>query len=36
MIDAIFHCKIEKTGLRINALAHEVPEYYWADSKRNK
>ena len=29
VIDTIFHCKIEKTNLAINASAREVPEYYW-------
>jgi len=29
VIDTIFHCKIEKTDLAINASAREVPEYYW-------
>jgi 8-oxo-dGTP diphosphatase len=29
VIDTIFHCKIEKTDLKINASAREVPEYYW-------
>jgi 8-oxo-dGTP diphosphatase len=29
VIDTIFHCKIEKTDLTINASPREVPEYYW-------
>jgi 8-oxo-dGTP pyrophosphatase MutT (NUDIX family) len=29
VIDTIFHCKIEKTDLAINASACEVHEYYW-------
>jgi 8-oxo-dGTP pyrophosphatase MutT (NUDIX family) len=29
VIDTIFHCKIEKTDLMVNASAREVPEYYW-------
>jgi 8-oxo-dGTP diphosphatase len=29
VIDTIFHCKIKKTDLKINASAREVPEYYW-------
>lgn len=29
VIDSIFHCKIEKTDLTVNASAREVPEYYW-------
>ena len=29
VIDTIFHCKIEKTDLIINASPREVPEYYW-------
>lgn len=29
VIDTIFHCKIEKTDLKVNASAREVPEYYW-------
>ena len=29
VIDTVFHCKIEKTNLAINASAREVPEYYW-------
>lgn len=29
VIDTIFHCKIDKTYLKVNASAREVPEYYW-------
>jgi 8-oxo-dGTP pyrophosphatase MutT (NUDIX family) len=29
VIDTIFHCKIKKTDLTINASPREVPEYYW-------
>ena len=29
VIDTIFHCKIEKTDLTINASAREVQQYYW-------
>ncbi len=29
VINTIFHCKIEKTDLIINASEREVPEYYW-------
>ncbi|MDX1924093.1 MAG: NUDIX domain-containing protein [Rickettsiaceae bacterium] len=29
VIDTIFHCKIDKTDLTVNASAREVPEYYW-------
>lgn len=29
VICTIFHCKIAKTDLKINASHREVPEYYW-------
>jgi 8-oxo-dGTP pyrophosphatase MutT (NUDIX family) len=29
VLDAIFHCKLEKTFLEIKASAREVPEYFW-------
>lgn len=29
VINHIFHCKIEKTDLRVKASAPEFPEYYW-------
>lgn len=29
VLDAIFHCKLQKTVLEIKASAREVPEYYW-------
>lgn len=29
IIDNIFHCKLNKTNVLINASKREVPEYYW-------
>jgi len=29
IIDNIFHCKLTKTKININASEREVPEYYW-------
>lgn len=29
VIDTLFHCKIDKTDLKISASAREVPAYYW-------
>ncbi|OJU72818.1 MAG: hypothetical protein BGO07_01215 [Alphaproteobacteria bacterium 40-19] len=29
VIDTLFHCKVDKTDLKIKASPREVPEYYW-------
>jgi 8-oxo-dGTP diphosphatase len=34
VIKTIFHCKIEKTNLTINASPLEVAEYYWLTDKQ--
>lgn len=34
IIDTIFHCKIDKTDLKINPSAREVAEYYWLTAEK--